>query len=583
MYSTRSDSITTEIELQNVLGALTGVVRCGQGWKARCPVHEDDKASLSINQRDSKLLVKCHANCDQKSVWKAIEKNLRPIQLPSKPLRVKEPEPLDYDLLHRVYSKFVEHSELLEEDCLSLVARGLSKEWIAKSKFASMQSVKTSRSTLLLHKEFGDSLYRVPGFEKINGKPRLAFSEGILCPVVSSDCRIAGFQIRTNSEPKYLWFSSKSAKTKSVCHLPTQSRDRGRVRITEGVLKAEVASFLDSNSQTWGVPGVGAMSSAIPPILGLPVSTPIYIAFDSDWRIKPQVRRAIHELQRLIHETGRKAYIEIWDEKYKGIDDALLAQAEITVVDRLPTDSTVRAISELQEIEVEWLWKGWIPRGMLCVLEGDPSLGKSTLTADIAMRITRGVPFPGDSERPAKGGVLFLASEDDPARIIRPRLVASGADLERVFVLEKHWSFPENLEDLEATILENQIRLVVLDPFFAYLSPEIDSYKDQAVRAVLGPLAKLAERTHCSLMLIRHLTKSTASNLYRGAGSIAVVGQARVCMLLASDSDDEDDRILSQVKNNLAPKQVGWRFGFAESEDWKSTTIEWKGRSRKHD
>jgi hypothetical protein len=43
--------------------------RAGAGWTARCPAHDDRTPSLSLTDtKDGKLLVRCHAGCDQKDV-----------------------------------------------------------------------------------------------------------------------------------------------------------------------------------------------------------------------------------------------------------------------------------------------------------------------------------------------------------------------------------------------------------------------------------------------------------------------------------------------------------------------------------
>ena len=45
----------------------------GSGWVARCPVHDDQKPSLSISSgKDGKVLVHCHAGCNQRDVFNAI-------------------------------------------------------------------------------------------------------------------------------------------------------------------------------------------------------------------------------------------------------------------------------------------------------------------------------------------------------------------------------------------------------------------------------------------------------------------------------------------------------------------------------
>lgn len=42
--------------------------KVGHGWMARCPAHDDREPSLSIRDADGKVLVRCHAGCDQRDV-----------------------------------------------------------------------------------------------------------------------------------------------------------------------------------------------------------------------------------------------------------------------------------------------------------------------------------------------------------------------------------------------------------------------------------------------------------------------------------------------------------------------------------
>ena len=51
------------------LAKALGGHRAGATWMARCPAHEDRKPSLSISSgKDGKVLVHCHAGCDQRDV-----------------------------------------------------------------------------------------------------------------------------------------------------------------------------------------------------------------------------------------------------------------------------------------------------------------------------------------------------------------------------------------------------------------------------------------------------------------------------------------------------------------------------------
>ena len=47
--------------------------RSGAGWVARCPAHDDKNPSLSLRDVDGKVLVHCHAGCEQRSVVAALK------------------------------------------------------------------------------------------------------------------------------------------------------------------------------------------------------------------------------------------------------------------------------------------------------------------------------------------------------------------------------------------------------------------------------------------------------------------------------------------------------------------------------
>jgi putative DNA primase/helicase len=56
---------------QTIAEALSGR-KARSGWTARCPAHEDRTPSLSIRDSDGKVLVRCHASCDQERVIAAL-------------------------------------------------------------------------------------------------------------------------------------------------------------------------------------------------------------------------------------------------------------------------------------------------------------------------------------------------------------------------------------------------------------------------------------------------------------------------------------------------------------------------------
>src|SRR5215213_10043991 len=118
---------------------------------------------------------------------------------------------------------------------------------------------------------------------------------------------------------------------------------------------------------------------------------------------------------------------------------------------------------------------------------------------------------------------------------------------------ERIVSIPEDIPLIEDAVVRVGATLVIVDPLMAFFSPKVDSHKDQGVRQALTPLKEMAERKGVAILLIRHMSKQDARNaLYRGGGSIGIIGAARSGMLVEQHPDDEDLRVLAMVKSNLA-------------------------------
>ena len=124
-----------------------------------------------------------------------------------------------------------------------------------------------------------------------------------------------------------------------------------------------------------------------------------------------------------------------------------------------------------------------------------------------------------------------------------------------------------------------QGRLVIIDPLTAYLSGYVNAHKDSDCRRALWPLAQLADDTGVAVVVVRHLNKATGGNpLYRGGGSIGIIGAARSGLLVAHDPDDCDRRVLASTKCNLAKLPAS--LGFAlDTADNGALRIGWTGPS----
>lgn len=240
---------------------------------------------------------------------------------------------------------------------------------------------------------------------------------------------------------------------------------------------------------------------------------------------------------------------------------------------------------------VEWLWPTWLARGKLAMLDGDPSLGKSTLALTLAARVSTGTPFPDEHPdvRREPANVILLSAEDGADDTIKPRLIEAGADLTRVELFtsvedkeercERPVHMPAHVEQLETRIRETNTSFVVVDVLSAYIGGRgMNSFADADVRTVLMPLTDMASRTNASVLALRHLNKSGGTNaMYRGGGSIAFIGAARHAYVVGVHPEDETKRVLACVKNNLAPMPTPVAYSVVGGDTYDTARIRWHG------
>ena len=243
-------------------------------------------------------------------------------------------------------------------------------------------------------------------------------------------------------------------------------------------------------------------------------------------------------------------------------------------------------LDAVQAQSVAWLWPGRIALGKLTLLDGDPGQLKSTITLDLAARVTTGRPMP-DGASGVTGGVVLLTFEDGLADTICPRLDAARADVSRVVALRgvaadddvRLPTIPEDLDAISAGIADVGALLVIVDPLMAALSGDVNSHRDQDVRRALAPLARLAEERGVAVLVVRHLNKALAMKaLYRGGGSIGISAAARAVLLAADAPDAEGEHVLAVVKSNLAALAPSLRYRAIE-DDNGAIAVEWCGTS----
>ena len=227
----------------------------------------------------------------------------------------------------------------------------------------------------------------------------------------------------------------------------------------------------------------------------------------------------------------------------------------------------VTPLSDFKSLPLHWLWPGHILRGKLTILEGDPGLGKSLFTLDLASRVTSGQPMP-DGSPGIQGNVVLIAPEDAVNDAIKPRVEAAGGDPSRIHLIPyvrrrnpitgsddiSVFTLPVHLPILDEAIKNTRAVLVIIDPLMAVLASSIKGLHDPNSRRALNPLVQLAQQANCSILIVHHHGSFGNPLLYRSRGPVTFIAGQRTGLLVAQHPSDKDIRILATTKNNFSAK-----------------------------
>ena len=245
-------------------------------------------------------------------------------------------------------------------------------------------------------------------------------------------------------------------------------------------------------------------------------------------------------------------------ELQKAVDQHFSKSSAKPTEDTQPQVFLGRSLADVEEVNIEWLWYPYLARGELTILEGDPGLGKSYVAHMIAKAIVDRNRLPCVKDMtPVKGKVAYFDMENDAGHVTKKRLVGNGCINLKDFFQEEEFFSVDDDERWERVVQAlDQLRptLIVFDTINTYIG-KADTHKSSEVQQALARFKELARRFHCAVLVLRHLTKGSKDKaLYRGQGSIAFTGLARVVMTVGSVPDDPETRVIAVTKLNIARK-----------------------------
>ena len=294
----------------------------------------------------------------------------------------------------------------------------------------------------------------------------------------------------------------------------------------------------------------------------------VFICLDADKAGEDACKRLAALLPDTVSVTRIQPCMKDWN-------DVLVHRAEIpnrnyfkSIVLKEPSKPETVKIIRMSDVEltpVEWLWKPYLPFGKLSVLQGNPGEGKTYFAMHLAAACTNGKLLP-NMERMEPFNVIYQTAEDGLGDTVKPRLIEAGADLDRVLVIDdSEVQLTLSDERIEKAIIENNARLVIIDPIQAYLGADVDMNRANEVRPIFMRLGQVAQRTGCAILLIGHLNKAAGmQSLQRGLGSIDIAAAVRSVMFIGKLKHDPTMRILTHEKSSLAPPGASLAFSLGD-------------------
>lgn len=537
-------------------------------WSACCPAHDDTGASLSIAKGDGgKVLLTCHAGCSAEDIAEAVGLTVS-------------------DLFPRKGRS--------DGRAAKAVGKPPTRPYPKPPKPSDTGATPDTLITKAARHLDGDEAGRWT-YQHAGGSPAFA--------VVRFDTP-AGKEYRPFRPDGSAWIGGNIKSGRPLYRLP-ELAGAERVYLFEGEKCVDLARSLGLTSTTTAHGAKSASKSDLSSLTGKTVMiVPDYddagVGYADEvaallMGLSPRPTVKIIRLPGLRSKGDDLEQFMAGRREMKLGDSAIAAELEQLADKAEPINATdyiggpvVVSLANVEPEDVEWLWPGRIPLGKLTVIAGDPGLGKSFTTLDMAARVTTGSPWPDSPSDPIDvGSVIVMGVEDDVADTVVPRLKAAGADLSRIVAMNsvktrESGKLTErlfNLEDvapLEQTIQQTPgASLIVIDPISAFTG-SADSHNNADVRGLLAPLAVLAAKHRVAVVCVSHLNKSSnGPAIYRTMGSVAFTAAARAAYGVVKDKTDPARRLFLPIKANLAPDEHGLAYRIVPSDTPGVARVEW--------
>ena len=247
--------------------------------------------------------------------------------------------------------------------------------------------------------------------------------------------------------------------------------------------------------------------------------------------------------------------------------------------------SCIRTLDAFEEQETDWLVPGLIPKGQITTIAADGGVGKTTLWCELVADISvgkRSIFDPPEYIRSPQV-VAFLTTEDSVRRKLKKKLREAGACERNIFTPDFSRDTTGQLsklkfgsEELATFIRYYRPSLCVFDPIQSFIPSTINMGSRNAMRNCLAPLISLGEETGTTFLLICHTNKRKgAFGRDRLADSADIWDISRSVIMLGY-TEDPGIRYISNEKNNYAELQETKLFSIDDKGQINFEGTTWK-------
>lgn len=519
--------------LQDILSRLEGVHGSGKQYSAKCPAHDDKRASLSISVgEDGKILFNCHAGCQAQEVARALGLSMEDLFPEGKPRR--------------------EHSPASRSQKPGLVAtyRYLSPEGVRYEK-----------------QRFSDKSFR---WRQPDGKGGWKYNRQGITPTL--------YGTGETPLPDRVYFvegekdvDNLRAHGFAAVSPPDGAKSKWQSQYTEALKGCQVVILPDNDA-----PGRELAAKAAAALIEEAASVKV-LDLTKEWPDLPE-KGDISDI--LAQAPAEDVFL-----KLEALELSTPAWSKETEKKADPFLSCFKPLDFFEEEEAEWIVPGWIPKGQLTLIAADGGVGKTTLWCNIVSAMSSGTSCildpPGYTRKAEKVG--FLTTEDSVRKKLKKKLRLAGANPHNIitpdFLADKEGllqGLKFGSEKLRRFVSSFNLVLCVFDPVQGFVPPDINMGSRNAMRDCMAPLISLGEEYGTTFLVICHTNKRKGAwGRDRIADSADLWDIAR-SVIMAGATGDRNIRYLSNEKNNYAQLQETILFTIGEDGQIMRTGTTWK-------